>query len=378
MNYDWIRAETLEQLQPDAVQAWLKARGWRDQGAEGFSARAYAKEGGRPEDQVLLPTRPTAPDFKKFMGILVDKVAQVEQLGPEAVLNDLSAAGYDVFRVRVLNADDGSIELNNALSLVQQSRATLQAAARAAASKTPRRSYLGRQAEIVTSLLEHVRLGQTDRGSFVVPLYVPYAFDTADTNAILEGFGRQVTRKLSSGLEGIDKALGLISSTEPAAPFAEAAHLGVSADLCQSLGKLLSEIGDIEFTIRWAAAQPEERGVTRVEFSDSSAQSLLRVAHLLKEQDPPPPEPIIGFVTRLDDKAGGLDGKMIINGPVDNRWRNIELILEEHFRADAAKAFADRLPVIVEGELKRIGSKIIMPHVKFFEISKMDEEGGPN
>jgi hypothetical protein len=373
MNYKWIGLRELENLQPDAVQAWLKARGWKDDGPEGPAARAYVKRGGEPGDEVLLPTRPTAPDYEKIMAILVSKVAQVERMPPEAVLNDLSAAGYDVFRVRALEADEGSLGLNGALVLVQQARAALQAAARAAASKTPRRSYLGRPAESVTKLLEHVRVGQTERGSFVLPILVPYAFDPGDSEAMIDGFGRRAMRSLAMGLIGVDRALAASSTSEPAAPFAEAAGQGVSADLCQSLGKLLADAGDVELSIRWAAAQPEDRLMTNVQFSASSGPTLLRVAQLLREQDPPPPEPIVGIVAKLDDTPTTSSSKMVINGLIEGKWRNIELVLEERYRSEASEAFKDRKPVIVEGKLVQHGAKLIMSNVTLFQSFNPDE-----
>jgi hypothetical protein len=254
--------------------------------------------------------------------------------------------------------------------LVQQARAALQAAARAAASKTPRRSYLGRQAESVTNLLEHVRVGQTERGSFVLPLLIPYAFDPGESEAMLDGLGRRAMRKLANGLIAIDRALGMASSAEPTIPFEGATSQGVSADLCQSVGRLLAETGNIELSIRWAAAQPESGQVVRIAFSESSASTLLRVAHLLREQDPPPPEPIVGFVTKLDETGAG---KMIVNGLVDGRWRNIELVLEQRYRVEATDAFRDRKPVILEGKLQQHGKRLSIPHLTWFRSFDPEE-----
>ncbi len=373
MNFNQLTAEALDVLQPDAVQAWLKARGWEDDGPEGPAARGFSKRGGRAGAAVLAPTRPTSPDFRKFMGILIERVADAESMTPEAVLNDLGAAGYDVLRVRVIAAEDGAIDLDRALTVVQQSRAALQAAARAAASRTVRRSYVGRQAETVTQLLEQVRVGQTERGSYVLPILVPYAFDPADAPSMVDWFGRRAMRKLATGLNGLDRALGKTGADDVAAAFSTEAQAGVSADLCQSLGKLLSDVGDVEMSVRWAVAQPDAQEAPSVRFAAASAQTLLRVAHLLKEQDPPPPEPIIGFVTKLDDKLSGSNSTMVVDGLIEGKWRNIELTLEDRYRTVAADAFRDRRPVVLEGPLMRQGKRLVMTSVLQFGLHEQDD-----
>lgn len=359
----------LNALQPDAVQAWLKARGWRDEGPEGPAARGYAKPDAGAE--ILVPTRPTAPDFLKFMSILVERIADIEAMTPEAVVNDLGAAGYDVLRVRVVAAEGGSLDLDRALTVVQQARATLQAAAKAAASTVARRSYVGRQAESVTKLLEHVRIGQTERGSYVVPLLVPYAFDPSETPVFHDWFARRSMRKLASGLDGVDRALAQVSDSQLSEPFAREAGAGVSADLCQSLGKLLSETGDVELSIRWAVAQPDALESRGVRFSVASAPTLLRAAQALREQDPPPPEPIVGMVTKLDDRPTGT--LMVVEAEVDGRWRRVELVLNESFRSLASDAFKEYRPVVVEGPIQRQGKRLVMTSVDAFSLLEVED-----
>jgi hypothetical protein len=53
------------------------------------------------------------------------------------------------------------------------------------------------------------------------------------------------------------------------------------------------------------------------------------------EQDPPPPEPVAGFVTKLND----ANSRATIEGEIGNQWRNIELAFDDRFRSVLATAW---------------------------------------
>ncbi len=361
MSIEAAEKDTLVSLQPDAVQAYLRTRGWEDVGTEGPSARVYMKPEVGAKSEVLVPTKPSAPDYGVLTGMLVERVSRVERMTRGAVLHDLSLAGYDVLRIRITDADDGNLDLEKAVVVIKEARAALVAAAAATAAGAPRKNYAGRQHESVGAFVDQVRVGQTERGSFVVPLLSSYAFDVAD-NASLPGewFARRVMKKLTSGLSAIDDVLG--SSDGDVENFTNATAKGVSANLCGALGRLVQHVGNVEIGVRWASAAPEP--VTRsVTLAEASSATLIRAAAKLAEADPPPSEPLIGFITQLDDAVAGPLATATLQTWIDSKLKNVVCYFDDTYRARFTDAWHSRRPIVIDGQLKLDGKRLAIREI---------------
>lgn len=295
MRIEGSHLGALESLQPTAVQQYLIGRGWTDDGPEGEWARAYVKK-GVPQAEVLLVTRASDPDYPRVLSLLLQRVAEVEQMTPEALVRELSFSAFDIFRVRLVDAEAGAVALDETLAVIREARSAILAAANATAANSPRRSYMGRQPEGVGEFMSRVRMGQTEVGSFVVPLLAPYTFDIGQASLFpRDWFGRQVMRKLTSGLQAVERALSSASFEA----FQEGASAGVSANLCQALGRMVSAAGRIQLSVKWAVVEPEFEVPSPITLVAGSDTTLLSAAAKLAEAEPPPSEPILGFVTKL-------------------------------------------------------------------------------
>lgn len=367
MSSEITLAELNKRLQPDAVQAYLRSRGWVDDGSESPSARVYVKKGVSGAE-VIVPTRTAAPDFHKLTLVLVKQLARIEKCSEQAILRDLSFAGYDVLRLRIVGADDGALSLGTLISTVREARATIVAAASATASKAPRANYAGRQSEKVSAFIDKVRMGQTERGSFVVPLLIPFAFDVQEEPSIArEWFGRRVSRKLTSSFQAIETALAQSDGTDDMSAFSSATASGVSANLCQALGRLVEATGKVELGVRWAISEPEDIGPTSFTLTDTSAPTLFRAAAKLAETDPPPPEPVVGHVTKLGEDTA------IVSAWISGGLKSVTVAIPEHHRGVFADAWNGRLPVYLEGDLTYEGRKIKLGSLRTVGVAPAEE-----
>ncbi len=75
-------------------------------------------------------------------------------------------------RVRLVSSenDDGSVSLEKGVELMESARNAMYASAWAAASKHRRSDYTSRPPKVVSDFMAAIRLGQTERGSYVVAL----------------------------------------------------------------------------------------------------------------------------------------------------------------------------------------------------------------
>jgi hypothetical protein len=304
--------------------------------------------------------------------VLIERVSRFERISADGLMRDLTLAGFDVLRVRVSDTDAAGIMLDTALGIIKEGRAALVAAASATAAGIPRRNYAGRQPESVGQFLDRVRVGQTEKGSFVVPLLSPYAFDIAENQSLPgEWFGRRVMRKLTQAFVAVDNALGADDGSN-ITNFLSAAPRGVSANLCQALGRLVETAGGVELTVGWALAAPE-RTTPSLSLSPTSASTLLRAASSLAEVDPPPSEPLIGFVTRLDDTAG--PARATLETWIEGKLRNVSCYFDDTLRNVFSEGWEYRRAVLVAGDLQREGKKLSIPRVsEAYPVDLPEEE----
>jgi hypothetical protein len=365
----------LAALSPRDVAGWLRGQGFTHAGAFGEYGAVFSKKTELEEQEVILPNTPSARDFTRRMAELVDEIARIYDRPSHDVLTDLTLAPFDVVKVRSPDADDyGSIPLPTGLDLHEEARNLVLAAANAAASPLPRRSWRGRRFEEVGAYLENVRLGQSQRGSFVLTLLSPWDF-TTDTNRSLDfgqaTFGRRVTLALARALRATETAMretvaGSVS------PLVEAYRHGVTSNFCLALAKLAREGGGIDVSIVWSPAQPEGESVgIRLKREDASV--LTEAAKELSRQEPEPDVSLEGLVAAITEEPERFDGSAVLETNVLGGVRRVRIQFggpERRLIYDAAR---DKKWVRVVGDLQREGRRLTLMNPRDISVIEVED-----
>ena len=170
----------------------------------------------------------------------------------------MQSAFSDLIRIRAPagNAADGTIPIKAAVAFVERARDLMLAAACAAINK---RSYFAtRKPAQATDYLDHVRMGQTERGSFVLTILSPVTplLRLADLFPMEppEPYERSVTRTLAVSLSAIRAAADTAAAQGDLKPFSDAVEQGVSANLCEALVGLaqVSPSDGLDIGISWS------------------------------------------------------------------------------------------------------------------------------
>lgn len=347
-------------LSPRDVAGWLRMRGYDHVGSYGEYAAIFAREKDGQVSEIFLPTSPQARDFGRRMEELVADLAEFELRPPNDVLTDLTLAPFDVIKVRSPDADDyGSIRLTTGIDLHDEARNLVLAAANAAASPTPRRSFRGRRFDEVTAYLGNVRLGQTQRGSFVLTVLSPWDF-TPNIDPSLDlgetTFGRRVTRSLASALKATEAAIrGSVASG--VGLFGEAYTAGVSSNLCQALAKLAREGEGIDISLSWSPVQPEESPVL-IRLKREDASVLTEAANLLASQEDEPGVGLEGLVAAITEPPERFDGSAILETIIAGAVRKVRIKFTEAQRAIIYDAAKEKRWISVVGDLRRDGPRL--------------------
>lgn len=364
-------ADVLHALAPIEVAAYLRSHGWQivDQiGTKGVVWSAPLVSGGDAE--ILLPLDRSLGDYTRRMSEVLQVLEVAEARSQLDIVCDINDATADVIRVRLQSAslEDGSIPIEQAAHVFASAREIMFAAACATATVQPRMVYYGRKPTPASDYLSKVRLGQTERGSFILTIrsLVPprltdgqrSLFPDVNPPEGEEPFERRVTLNLARALAAMNGALSRASATNDVTAFQEAVEKGVSANLCEAVAGLsISDTPqDTTISVNWSPTRGVPNGTpSRFHFSSDSLPILRGVARIFREKAPYGTYELRGAVIELKRDEGALAGQVTVAGAVDGIGRkvNVELFGDDYDQA--IKAHQSEHPILCEGELVKDG-----------------------
>jgi hypothetical protein len=355
----------LTNVRPGEVEAYLAGRQWNHHSTVESGSVWTAEDD--PDLDVFVPHHRDFADYERRLHDLVRILSAVEKRPEDAVIADLTTVAADVIRFALeTTAADSSIPLVSALELFQRARDALRASAQA--TLDPRPYYTSRPPARVEAFLEGVRMGQTERGSFVVPVIAPLGTVEGGPDEIVDRtdapWGRFVTAKLAGALAAVEAAVIATRTQDELIPFVEHVQEGVNANLCTALSQISLITTDEEantrgvgLTFSWARTRPlatPQRSV--FSFAKADAPILADAAEFLKTLVPRRGVHVAGYVVRLERMEGESEGVIGIRGVVDSEERTVAVPLGPTDYARAIHAHEQGLPVSASGVLERRGT----------------------
>ena len=343
-------------VSPAALSAYARAAGWKRQEPYRVHSDVYVGE-ARPE--IIVPRTERLGDYASVVAALIDTFASVAGQDELTVYRSLVTTDRDVVRVRAAESEDGSVTLTAGVSLIDGAREMLLSAACSLRERQPvYRAGANREA---SDLLNRVRLGQTDHGSFVVTLLTPVVpppmpalFPDADEwNAPIE---RQMTVRLVEALTAVRQATERTAAGDKEA-FGDAVAQGVSANLCEALVRLVEPFPTLDVGVSWAQTRPLAISSNVVRFGQADAALLREAARSLRDRAPRPDVNLYGFVRLLKRGEEDDDGIIGLATTIDGQQHSVKVVLERVDYERAIQAHHDRAPVVLNGDLDRMGQR---------------------
>lgn len=350
-----------EFVRPETAELYLMARGWEAR------RRTPAFSTWSRDDQenvaLFLPLSREPDDFELRLDEFVGRLARIEGLDLDTITTNLRYAASDLVRVRLVSPRVGAGELpiRDGAKLFEGTRDLMQAAACAAVD--PRASYGSKKPGTVVDYLNGVRLGQTERGSYIVTVISDVTPE--DQGSLLPNeaahlqvpFERRVTTQLVQALDAARDTAARVLEGESITIFEDAVEQGVSSNLCDALHSMGDESVSsmVEVTVDWAISRPpavEERQITLEPkfmpvFSDA--------ARTLKQHGPFEDVEVVGIVGQLDRGADDEVGTIVIEGTAQETRRNVRIELGGEQYHKAVEAHDAKRTVSVRGTLSKDG-----------------------
>jgi len=290
------------------------------------------------------------------MNELILKVSEIEGAHPERTLHAFAMSGYDVVRVKANGGDEfGSISLLAAEELFESGREMLASAASHEATERADRTRGGRLPEAAKDYVSKVRMGQTERGSFILTLLSPYSYMPPKEAPQLfrEAFGRRVVERLETSLIAVETALQLSTALDVEI-FEGMVEAGVSAKLCRALTKIVDASDGAEISVTWSVERPVARQST-FELPRHTSAILSEAASMLAERAPPELVSVRGTIVGVMESASDLAGTVRIWAEIEGRGHPVQTHFDAFERSKIFKAFQEKrlFLIAVDGELDR-------------------------
>ena len=363
---------SLRAVSPAALSAFARTAGWRRAEPYRVHSDVYI---GKELPEIIIPRTERLGDYANVVATLIGEFAKVSERDELTVYRSLVTADRDVVRVRAGETNDGSVSLNDGVDLVGGARDLLLATACSlGTAKAVYRAGANRDAK---HLMRDVRLGQTARGSFVVTLLtpvipppIPALFpDTDDLDAPLH---RRLTLRLLDALKAARRASERTAAGAESA-FEEALGSGVSANLCEALVKIIKPFPTLDVDVSWARTRPVTVPRPVVRFGPADAPLLGEVARFLRQRAPQPDVRLVGYVRLLRRGETEDDGTISLFARINGKRRSVTTVLEQNDYEQCIRAHTDRVPVVLAGDLERMGERWRLLSPRLEDVIRDDE-----
>lgn len=359
-----IDPHALKLIRVFQITNYLVQRGWTERRPHGPHADWFIRPATRSKtSRILVPNDPQLDDYADHIREAIERIASHEDRSEIAVYRDVVSTDADLIRIRLVaeGTKRGVVPADQGVALYQGARDMMMACACAALSPTA--VYSNRKPEQASSYLRDVHFGQTEEGSFVVTVLSflkPEA--TAEGALFPQGialpFERKVVETAARAVNELEAAVR-IDPSPGFDPFRSAVAVGVSANLCDAVSRILEGLdpeAELEFRISWSTAQdsrPDLPITTR--FYGRDAEVLRSAAERLRDEAPREDFDLIGSVVDLHRGPNDEVGRINVAGFVDGKPRRVQVLLKDADYQTAAKAHTDRELFRCEGRLIKLG-----------------------
>lgn len=376
MTPELISNHALEAITPKSLGLYARALGWEYSEPFGETSDVYLHQ---TYGEILLPRTQNIGDYLNAVSRAFQSFVRVTEDSELATYQAIIGSEFDVIRFATDSIEDGSVYFDDALSLHNQAKEALLAAACATNNPNQAVYRLGANKEAST-YLEKVRLAQSERGSYVIKLHspVPPKFQVSlfdDEPYEDQPFARQVTTNLMNALEQskllVERAV--IGNPEDIAEFLK--H-GISANLCESIGNILQKSNNLKVSTTWSKARPRKEPMKSVKFNESSSEYFKEIARVLKQKVPQRDVTLMAAIHKLARQGDSETGKIYFNAVVEDERRTISAELNEQSYTQAIVAHEGREMIEISGDLERVGSRWQMNRATITGVTTTNIEDG--
>lgn len=356
-------------ISPIAILRYLRVNGWAEVRTIEGELIIFAKTDLTGKKQNLwMPISDQYADYVPMVARVVNTIAEVDSKTQLQLLDDFETIGVgDVVGLRAinpLNVFDHTLALQVGIDLLDRIRQMARAAAASALDK--RAVHPRRPSTAVSQFVSSLRLGQTERGSYLIRVIAPLVEQTDQSEQQLpnipgpEPFSRRATTELVRGLNAVKAAAedNRLRGRFFFDPFLTSVPQSVSANLCEALaGRDSDDRTDfavpLEISVTWSYIVQRSNSLASesIVFEPGLLPYIREAAREFRARNPEQMR-LTGWVTILErEKREGGPGLIRLIAKVDRKNRSIRMQLADDDYQRAIDAHKQGSLVEVNGNL---------------------------
>ncbi|HRF81106.1 MAG TPA: hypothetical protein PL070_13590 [Flavobacteriales bacterium] len=358
----------LRNYKPLDTLEYLRDRDWILQDEVPDRYAVFTKRVNGDEFEVQLPMSPALRDLERRVRELLETLHAEEERPMDQIVEDLSLPNMDIVRTRIgIDSQyDGTLPMEDGTNAFREVRNLFLAAACSAVE--PRAFYTKRKFQRAMDYVRGARLGQTQRGSYVITVYSPVqvqvppvsqpTLDLDMEDVVRVPFGRRTVSILNEALLLANDGIATMAKGRPYDIDALVQH-GVSANLCEAVTALNVYGGGtgLEVSTTWSRALKASSKIQHTHrFSSDAGTWLSKLAANVKKKSDTWEEVLVrGAVRMLDSDKPKKHGKIKIIGTVEDQNATVEVSLDGSIYQEAINAHKAERQVELTGDLKKKG-----------------------
>ena len=187
------------------------------------------------DEEIVVPLVHSIKGYDDLISTIIIRLQRIYNSRLEKVINAINGLTEDMIKIRLVHEDvkNGTIQLDDGVKMINGARELMSSAANSVIQK--RRLYLGKMHSQASDYINHLRLGQTEVGSYIINIYsevrqnnIPELFESIP-------FDRKVTNQIIKSIKTTKEVIKDFSLNNRIEVFQEAVPNGVSANLFKSL-----------------------------------------------------------------------------------------------------------------------------------------------
>lgn len=371
-------------VRPSEIEALLRKHEWNVTG-ERPTFRTWKHSSD--ERRVHAPRVTEIDDYVERVDEVLRIVGAVWGFDRERVLHALEEATSDTLRLRDDRAGPKwTTTLTEGRRLLDAAHHAWMDAARAMV-KFEETEAGPTKRERLDAFMSALRLGQTERGSYIVrvmaPVPPPASIARQQELQSPPPFERKVTEQMARAIRALAQATHQVESTAPRDVrdrFLIAAQQGVTSKLCDAIATAVddAESSGVDVAISWAgtiAADPLPPSVS-VRFTPEQVPVMRQGAETLRRSSVPQLPAIHGWVVRLHREQKQEGGDVVMHAHLGGGVgpRKVKLRLEESDYEIAVEAHRESRVVRCSGTLSHEGRRFELREPHHFAVVSQFEQ----
>jgi hypothetical protein len=370
----------LRSIKPEVVEAYVISKGNYFKDFKDGITSIYRDKGDK-NFQIKIPLQPEYSDYSLLLSDTIKSIATIEKRNVWEIITNLKTEHpSDILRYQLKGSDtdDGTAPLRSGANLYSGAKDTLEASAYSIEKpESIRYNHL----KSVSDLVERCRIGQTEYGSYSVPLICPLFKKEKETVTYIQWnenpeitFTRRVTINLMESLHHIVDSISKEDTERLISPSRE--DIKINPKMFEALNEMEPKKKNLDLNISsdWLIVPPTEKIPNSVSVNADYFKEIKDISDALIPKEESDMQDFVGRVHLLKDDLTSL--KKIKNQIKVSTFTpsgqpiHAKIVLNEFDYQNASLAHTQKKAVIVKGVLKKLKRDYQIVDIEKFELTK--------